>query len=57
MEYAGWLYLSHEGMHPEDTAVQIRIIEFGWYIICKKSIFKADGHKERKDKHHLHKSG
>jgi hypothetical protein len=20
MEYAGWLYLSHEGMHPEDTA-------------------------------------
>ena len=19
-EYAGWLYLSHEGMHPEDTA-------------------------------------
>jgi hypothetical protein len=37
--------------------VQIRIIEFGWYIICNKSIFIADGHKERKNKYHLYKSG
>jgi hypothetical protein len=37
--------------------VQVRIIEFGWYIICKKSIFIADGHNRRKNGHHLYKSG
>jgi len=37
--------------------VQIHIIEFDWYIICRKSIFIVNGHKKCERGHHVYKSG
>jgi hypothetical protein len=57
-EYAGWLYLSHEGMHPEDTADSVNTSikhnckkkgRTAFVIVCKCKMIWDDKSAKSKD--------